>query len=57
MAEGLGCYGEQVERPEDIRPALKRAFASGVPALINVITDYRAQATTQKFADYSGPAA
>ena len=25
MAETLGCYGEYVERPEDIRPALDRA--------------------------------
>ena len=57
MAEGLGCYGELVERPEDIRPAMERAFASGVPAVVNVITDPNAAATTQAFADYSGPAA
>ena len=25
MAEGLGCYGEYVERPDEIRPALDRA--------------------------------
>jgi len=36
MVEGLGGYGEAVERPEDIRPALERAFASGRPACINV---------------------
>ncbi len=35
MVEGLGGYGEAVERPEEIRPALKRAFASGKPACIN----------------------
>jgi thiamine pyrophosphate-dependent acetolactate synthase large subunit-like protein len=57
MAEGLGCHGEFVERPEQIRPALERAFASGVPALVNVITDYRVGATTQKFSDYKGPVA
>lgn len=39
MAESLGCHGEYVERVEDIRPALERAFASGLPACINVITD------------------
>ncbi len=39
MVEALGGYGEMVERPEDIRPALERAFASGKPACINVITD------------------
>lgn len=36
MVQGLGGYGEAVERPEDIRPALARAFASGLPACINV---------------------
>ena len=36
MVEALGGYGEAVERPEDIRPALERAFASGRPACINV---------------------
>lgn len=39
MVAGLGGYGELVERPEDIRPALERAFASGLPACINVLTD------------------
>lgn len=57
MAEGLGCHGEFVESPEDIRPALERAFASGLPAVVNVITDYRVQAVTQKFTDYAGSAA
>jgi len=28
-----------VERPADLRPALERAFASGRPALVNVLTD------------------
>jgi len=39
MVEAFGGYGELVERPEDIRPAIERAFASGRPALVNVITD------------------
>ena len=39
MVEALGGYGELVERPEDIRPALARAFASGLPACINVLID------------------
>ena len=39
MVEALGCYGELVERPADVRPALERAFASGKPALVNVLTD------------------
>ena len=37
MVEGLGGYGEFVEKPEDFEPALKRAFASGRPALLNVV--------------------
>lgn len=36
VVEALGGYGEAVEKPEDIRPALERAFASGRPACINV---------------------
>ncbi|MDP2948037.1 MAG: thiamine pyrophosphate-binding protein [Chloroflexota bacterium] len=38
-AEGLGAYGELVERPGDIVPALERAFRSGKPACLNVLTD------------------
>ena len=36
MAEALGCHGEYVEKPDDIRPALERAFAAGCPAVVNV---------------------
>jgi acetolactate synthase I/II/III large subunit len=39
VVEGLGGSGERVERASQIRPALKRAFESGVPALVNVILD------------------
>jgi acetolactate synthase-1/2/3 large subunit len=53
MAEALGCYGEQVEEPSGIRPALERAAESGCPAVVNVVTDWRARATTQQFAVYS----
>jgi acetolactate synthase-1/2/3 large subunit len=34
LAEAYRCYGEKVERPEDIKPALKRAFDSGKPAIV-----------------------
>ncbi|NNL86632.1 MAG: acetolactate synthase [Myxococcales bacterium] len=37
VVEALGGHGELVERPEDIRPALERAAASGKPALVNVV--------------------
>ncbi len=36
MVQGLGGYGEFVERPEDLEPALKRALAAEKPALLNV---------------------
>ena len=37
VVEALGGHGEHVERPEDLRPALERAAASGKPALVNVV--------------------
>ena len=52
MAEALGCHGEYVEEPNQIRPALDRAFACGKPALVNVKTDHRATAVTAKFSAY-----
>ena len=36
VVQGLGGHGEYVEKPEDLSPALQRAFASGKPALVNV---------------------
>ncbi len=39
IVEAMGGYGEMVTEAKEIRPALERAFASGVPACINVITD------------------
>ena len=39
VVRALGGHGELVERPEELRPALERAFASGKPALVNVLTD------------------
>jgi len=39
MAQAMDCYGETVEDPDEIRPALSRAFESGRPAVLNVITD------------------
>jgi acetolactate synthase I/II/III large subunit len=39
VVEALGGHGELVERPQDVRPALERAFSAGKPALVNVLTD------------------
>ena len=46
MVEALGGYGEFVEKPDQIRPAIERAMKAGKPALVNVCTDPEAQATT-----------
>jgi acetolactate synthase-1/2/3 large subunit len=53
MAEALDCHGEYVEDPTQIRPALERAFNADCPALVNVVTDWRARATTAAFSVYS----
>ncbi len=42
VVEALGGHGEYVERPEEIRPALERAFACGLPAAVNVMIDRHA---------------
>ena len=47
VAEALGGYGELVEDPNDIRPALERAFDAGVPAIVNVRTDPTARALSR----------
>jgi acetolactate synthase I/II/III large subunit len=39
VVRALGGAGETVTRPDDIGPALDRALASGVPYLVNVVTD------------------
>jgi pyruvate dehydrogenase (quinone) len=42
MAAAAGLHGERVERAEDVRPAIQRAFAHPGPALIDFVTDPRA---------------
>ncbi len=49
-AESLGAYGELVTEPEEIKPALSRAFDSGLPAVLDVRTD----PSIMSFADYRG---
>jgi acetolactate synthase-1/2/3 large subunit len=39
MVESLGCDGILVRDPSELRPALERAFESGRPTLVNVLTD------------------
>jgi acetolactate synthase-1/2/3 large subunit len=39
VVEALGGHGELVRQPQDVQPAIERAFSSGKPALVNVLTD------------------
>ncbi|MFQ5710058.1 MAG: thiamine pyrophosphate-binding protein [bacterium] len=39
VVEALGGYGEFVTEPDEIAPAIERAFASGKPACVNVAID------------------
>jgi acetolactate synthase-1/2/3 large subunit len=39
LVETLGCEGALVREPGELRPALERAFESGAPTLVNVLTD------------------
>ena len=60
IAEGFGAYGEYVDRAEDVAPAVKRALASGRPAVVQVAIDARANATEvpgfDEFASWYGDA-
>src|SRR5262245_66040168 len=51
LMDAFGGYGEYVETPADIRPALERAFASGKDAIVNLHTGFRALATTMRFSE------
>ena len=43
MVEMVGGYAERVEDPDELRPALDRALGAGTIALLNVVTDPKAQ--------------
>ena len=39
VVRALGGWGELVTSPDEIEPALRRAFDSGLPAMVNVLLD------------------
>jgi acetolactate synthase-1/2/3 large subunit len=39
LVEALDCHGELVRSPDELKPALARAFEAGRPALVNALTD------------------
>lgn len=49
VVEALGGHGELVTEPAQIRPAIERAFASGKPACVNVITDQKPDGVTSGY--------
>jgi len=49
MIEGFGGLGFYCERPDEVRPALDAAFASGKAAIVNIMIDARARRKKQEF--------
>ncbi len=45
FAEAYGAYGQRVEEPGEIRPALQRALDANCPSIIEVIVDREADAS------------
>lgn len=49
VAGGFGCHGEVVKRAEDLGPALARATASGLPAVLDCHTRFLPHPATEMF--------
>jgi thiamine pyrophosphate-dependent acetolactate synthase large subunit-like protein len=49
MMEAFGGHAEYVEKPDELQPTLRRAFAAGRPALLNVVVDPGARRKVQAF--------
>ncbi len=49
IAKGFGCYGATVRKPEQIAPAIARALASGLPAVIDCHTRFVAHPAMPMF--------
>ncbi len=50
VARGFGCHGERVTTVEEIGPALERAIASGLPAVIDCHVRFEAHPSMPYFA-------
>jgi thiamine pyrophosphate-dependent acetolactate synthase large subunit-like protein len=50
IARGFGCHGEVVTREEEIGPALERAVASGLPAVLDCRVRFEAHPSMPYFA-------
>jgi len=49
IARACDCFGERVSSPDMFAPALDRALASGLPAVIDVVTDDQAHPPLSQF--------
>jgi acetolactate synthase-1/2/3 large subunit len=49
LAQSLGAWGEYVDTPAQLQPALQRALASGKPACVNVMVQRTPSPQTQTF--------
>ncbi|MBW8268002.1 acetolactate synthase catalytic subunit [Caldovatus aquaticus] len=54
IARACGIAGTRIERAEEVGPALDAAFASGAPALLDVVTDPEARPPITAFAGRFG---
>ncbi|MFX1390402.1 MAG: thiamine pyrophosphate-binding protein [Promethearchaeota archaeon] len=52
IARGFGCYGEKIEKPEDIKPALQRAIESKKPAVLDVSIAFETPPPMRLLAQY-----
>lgn len=50
VARGFGCHGERVTKVDEIGPALERALASGLPAVIDCHVRFEAHPSMPYFA-------
>jgi thiamine pyrophosphate-dependent acetolactate synthase large subunit-like protein len=55
VARALGCHGETVTRPEEVAPALDRALASGLPAVIDARVAFVPHPGMRRFAAAGTP--
>ncbi|KAA0234990.1 MAG: Acetolactate synthase large subunit IlvG [Acidimicrobiales bacterium] len=54
VARALGCHGELVDKPTELRPALERSVASGGPAVVQVVVDDRENINPPGLDDFTG---
>lgn len=52
VAQGFGCYGERITKRSEVKDAVKRALASGKPAVIDAVVARDFPKTGSKFYGY-----